>query len=204
MVVVAHPDDETIWMGGFILKHPEIDWTIFSLCRASDPDRAPKFRRLCRALGAQAIITDLNDEGRLNEKQAPAQVKKIIKQKIGKKKFFARGGPARLHRQASGWNYIFTHGANGEYGHPRHKFVHLAVKKMVAAGNLKAGNVLCFNYKKISKYKLKPKKNSNIKIRLSPSDFKKKKNLMTQIYGFNPDGIDAGYCTNPEAFKILR
>ena len=45
LIIVAHPDDETLWAGGTILSHPE--WSVFviSLCRASDTDRAPKFNR---------------------------------------------------------------------------------------------------------------------------------------------------------------
>ena len=42
-VIVAHPDDETLWTGGAILMHPEINWTVITLCRLSDPDRSPKF-----------------------------------------------------------------------------------------------------------------------------------------------------------------
>jgi hypothetical protein len=33
-IIVAHPDDETIWSGGLILKKPEWQWTVLSLCRA--------------------------------------------------------------------------------------------------------------------------------------------------------------------------
>jgi hypothetical protein len=61
-VVVAHPDDETLWCGGYILTHPEFHWRIVTLCRASDPDRAPKFRRVLEQLGAEGEMADLDDE----------------------------------------------------------------------------------------------------------------------------------------------
>ncbi len=60
-VVVAHPDDETLWCGGYILNHPEFHWRIVTLCRASDPDRAPKFRRVLQRLGAEGEMADLDD-----------------------------------------------------------------------------------------------------------------------------------------------
>jgi len=186
LVIVAHPDDETIWLGGFILSHPKLRWTIFALCRASDPDRAPKFRRICKALGARAIITDLDDEGKISEKQALPQIRSLILKQLAGKKF----------------DRVFTHGANGEYGHPRHKSVHSTVVGMLKKGELKTKNLYFFNYKKISKYKLAPKTDSDLKFKLSTKIFAKKKALMTNSYGFAPDGIDTGYCTNPEALKI--
>jgi LmbE family N-acetylglucosaminyl deacetylase len=42
-IIVAHPDDETLWADGTILEHPEWQCYIVSLCRKGDPDRAPKF-----------------------------------------------------------------------------------------------------------------------------------------------------------------
>lgn len=60
--IVAHPDDETLWAGGTILMHPAIKWTIISLCRKSDPDRAPKFFRVVKEYNAVGIMGGLDDE----------------------------------------------------------------------------------------------------------------------------------------------
>ena len=74
LVIVAHPDDETIWMGGTILKNKNWKWTILSLCRKNDADREPKFMEVCSFYGAEGIISDLDDE-----KLTPLQVNEVIK-----------------------------------------------------------------------------------------------------------------------------
>ncbi len=61
VIIVAHPDDETIWSGGFVLQHPDWDWTVFTLCRANDPDRVPKFKKVCAHLNATGLMSDLDD-----------------------------------------------------------------------------------------------------------------------------------------------
>lgn len=190
-VVVAHPDDETIWMGGFILKHPDYDWTILTICRAKDKDRAPKFFRVAKYFSAKGIMNDLDDEGELSIKQTVPIIKKILEKKLAKQKF----------------DFIFTHGSDGEYGHPRHKGAYLAVKEMVKRGEIKTENLYFFNYEKKSKKEFAPpiaKDRSDFTLRLTKTEYAKKKGVMSEIYGFDPDGIDANYCTNPEAFKKFK
>jgi hypothetical protein len=45
-MIVAHPDDETLWAGGLMLLHPESRWTVMTICRKSDADRAARFQRV--------------------------------------------------------------------------------------------------------------------------------------------------------------
>src|SRR4030043_1219539 len=85
LVLVAHPDDETIWMGGTLLKYKEkgdSNVTIISLCRKKDTDRAPKFEKVCKLLGADScFIFDLDDaeEGYYKEISNEEIIKKILK-----------------------------------------------------------------------------------------------------------------------------
>jgi LmbE family N-acetylglucosaminyl deacetylase len=185
-VIVAHPDDETIWMGETIQMNPQIDWTIMTLCRASDTDRAPKFERVCERYGAKPIMADLDDLGDVSDKKWERDAEKIILDKIGNQKF----------------DYIFTHGSNGEYGHPNHKSLHHVIQKLRRNHGLVAKDFFYFHYKRI--YRLRPFMKTRVRpthvLKLSDEQYAKKRSLIVDIYGFDPNGIDVNYCTNPEAF----
>ena len=65
-LIVAHPDDETLWAGGLILQHPDWQWFIISLCRAKDENRAPKFSKVLAQFKAEGVMGDLNDSSEQN------------------------------------------------------------------------------------------------------------------------------------------
>lgn len=86
LIIVAHPDDETLWAGGTILNHPEWKCYIISLCRAHDPDRAPRFFKVLKILKAQGILGDLDD----SHEQKPldlSDVQNLIRTLLPSEKF---------------------------------------------------------------------------------------------------------------------
>src|SRR5512145_1244572 len=60
-LIVAHPDDETLWAGGTILSHPTWKCFIVCVCRRSDPDRAYRFNNALKVLKSEGVMGDLDD-----------------------------------------------------------------------------------------------------------------------------------------------
>src|SRR3989338_5806683 len=142
LVVVAHPDDETIWMGGTLLKNRNNwDYTILSLCRKDDVDRAPKFKSACGIFNAKSFMSDLEDE-----KLGKIPLEDVIK---------------RIKKFSGTYDKIFTHGKNGEYGHIRHNDVHNAVNQMLHDKSLTCKELYYFSYERKGKYAY-PKKDSDM------------------------------------------
>lgn len=189
LIVVAHPDDETIWMGGTILKYQNIDWTIFVLCRKDDPDRYSKFLQALKFYRARGIISNLEDRGVMTLKKSLPKIERIIQGKLKKKKF----------------DYIFTHAANGEYGHLRHKGVHQVIKRMIKEKKLLSDNVSLFAYElKKGTAVCHPRSGADFYLHLSKKEFKTKRNIIKNIYGFNKYSFEKRSCAKIEMFNKLK
>ncbi len=185
LVIVAHPDDETIWMAGTIMANPQVQWTIFSLCRAKDPDRAPKFQKACEWYNAKPIISDLEDEWKMKLDESIPEIEKRILNELPEKKF----------------DSIFTHNENGEYGHVRHQGVCLAVKKLMGEGKIFVNNIFHFSYSKdASGLFAKPNMESEYFFELPKNIFQKKLDAIHALYGFGKETFEYRSCSNKETF----
>lgn len=191
LVIVAHPDDETIWMGGTILQKSDWEWTILSLCRGSDTDRAPKFRRVCAHYGARAVIADIDDEN--DEPISVGAVQEIILGALDSREY----------------DFIFTHGSNGEYGHQRHLDAHRAVTKLCNQNTLK-GKLYFFSYvpgKESAPHDPAlmipvPSSKADWIVELSEAEWREKRRIVEELYGFKHPIFETLACARTEAFDV--
>ena len=188
VVIVAHPDDETLWAGGTILMHPESEWTVITLCRKSDPDRAPKFYRVMERLCATGVMGDLDDgpeQAPLDARTVQATILELL--------------------PTDGFDVIFTHGLRGEYTrHRRHEETAKAVKALWESKELFAKEIWMFAYEDGGgQYLPRAVDDADVKIKLSDEIWHKKYDVITNVYGFNPDGFEAKTTPKEEAFRCF-
>ena len=188
-VIVAHPDDETLWAGGTILMHPECKWTVVTLCRGGDEDRGPKFFRVLEDLNAVGAMGNLDD----NPEQLPLperSVRDTILSLLPSDRF----------------DLIITHGLWGEYTrHLRHEETSKAVLTLWRSGELSARQIWMFAYEDGGgKYLPQPVRDVDIHIKMPEEIWQKKYYIITKIYGFGTDSFEAKTTPKEEAFWCFR
>lgn len=184
-VIVAHPDDETLWAGGTILSQPTWACFIITLCRASDTDRAPKFFRALQALGAEGNMANL-DDGPEQNPLADNEVQETILQQLPQKHF----------------DLVISHNPAGEYTrHRRHEEIGEAVIMLWQEGHLSTNELWVFAYEDGRKqYLPRPIKTAMI-YRVLPEDiWQKKYSVITETYGFEKNSFEAKTTPRAEAF----
>ncbi len=188
-VIVAHPDDETLWAGGTILKHPLWNCFVVCLCRKNDANRAPKFFRAIKLLGAKGIMGNLND----GPKQTPIPEEKIEQ--------LIMDLLPPIH-----FNLILTHNPTGEYTkHLRHEEVSRAVIHLWNSNKISANELMTFAYEDGNKqYYPRPVANATIHETLTQEIFQRKYDLISKIYRFRKEGWEAKTCPREESFWLFK
>jgi LmbE family N-acetylglucosaminyl deacetylase len=184
-VIVAHPDDETLWAGGTILNHPFWNFYIVSLCRASDTNRAPKFIQALEVFKADGTMGDLDDgpdQYPLDEKEVEENIIRML---------------PRKH-----YDLIISHNPNGEYTrHLRHEEVSRAVIRLWSAGKITGSILWTFAYEDGGKrYNPKPVESANIYNVLTKDIWLRKYLTITETYGFDKNSFEAQTTPLAEAF----
>jgi len=184
-IIVAHPDDETLWTGGIALSHPAWRWFTLSLCRGSDRDRSPKFYKALKILKSEGIMGDLDDgpeQNPLDEKEIERTIMSLLPQ--------------------AHFDLIITHSPMGEYTrHIRHEETGKAVIKLWNAGKISTNELWTFAYEDGNKeYRPKPVESAPIFRTLTNRIWLRKYSLLTETYGFKKDSFEAETTPKSEAF----
>lgn len=120
LLLVAHPDDETIFAGNLLLEHHEWEWTVVCCTYTRGGPRGLEFTKAISAFkveGVNIVRTEMlglrDDEGDM------------------------RADPPELweHRIATvcdGYEFdaVYTHNRGGDYGHKHHRLVNACARRI--------------------------------------------------------------------------
>ncbi|MCM1179170.1 MAG: Ig-like domain-containing protein [Clostridium sp.] len=169
LMIVAHPDDETLWGGGHLISD---NYLVVCLTNGDDEVRKRDFMNCLKVSKDKGIILSYPDlidkkkgvgiENRSTWEYEQLAIRKDIDMLLKYKK----------------WNIVVTHNPNGEYGHQHHKYTSKHVTDMFKMQPSCAKQFMYFG-KYYSKNEITP----GLKEQLPelPADvFKEKKKMMDQ------------------------
>ena len=184
-IIVAHPDDETLWAGGTVLDHPMWNCFVISVCRESDTNRAPRFYKALKEFNSGGIMSDLDDGPEQNPLEEENLEKTILYLLPDKN-----------------YDLIITHNPNGEYTrHLRHEEVSRAVINLWNNSKISTDELWTFAYEDGNKkYYPRAIKNASIYQKLSQKTWQKKQTVLSEIYGFGLDSWELLTTPGEEAF----
>ncbi|MDQ1332120.1 MAG: family deacetylase [Bacteroidota bacterium] len=184
-IIVAHPDDETLWAGGTILSNPSWYCFIVCLCRKSDSDRAPKFSKALQVLGSEGIMGDLDDgpeQKPLDNDELENTILKLL--------------------PPGHFDLIISHNPGGEYTrHIRHEETGRAVIRLWNAGRISTDELWTFAYEDgDKKYYPRPVETATVCHKLPEHIWLKKYGIITETYGFEGTSFEAETTPRAESF----
>jgi len=184
-IIVAHPDDETLWAGGTILSNPNWQCFIACLCRVSDTERAMNFFNALKIYKSEGMMADLDDSPEQNALNI-TEVENAILSILPKKKF----------------DLIISHDPGGEYTrHIRHEEVSEAVINLWYTGKISSAQLWTFAYTDSNKQHYPAAiETASIYNTLTKQIWLRKHKLLTDTYGFEKKSWEAKTTPLVESF----
>lgn len=120
LMIVAHPDDETLWGGAHI---SDGGYLVVCITNGNNATRAAEFQSVMQASGNAGLILSYPDKV-AGKRDDWTHVRKQIQTDLEKVMTYQP------------WTDIVTHNAKGEYGHIHHKMTHQIVAALYDANQL--------------------------------------------------------------------
>lgn len=120
LMIVAHPDDETLWGGSHLLDG---GYYVVCVTLGYDKERSKEFYHVIEKSGNQGIILNYPDKVwgvRDDWEHVRSKIEEDILNIIN----------------AKDWDIIVTHNKNGEYGHIHHKLTNIIVTRICENENI--------------------------------------------------------------------
>lgn len=117
LLIVAHPDDETIFCGGTLLSFPMWNWTIVCMTMQQDTARPQEFEKAMNMYKMYGV--NINSFITLEKRD----VGQILTEEERK------DWELSLRRLNFSPDFVISHNSQGEYGHGHHEFIHTITKK---------------------------------------------------------------------------
>ena len=105
LMIVAHPDDESIWAGAELLQN---DYVVVCLTNGNNPKRVEEFQKAMELTGDLGIMLEYPD----------LDYALVQNKWDGISEFLAKD--ITLFLDAKNWGKVVTHNPDGEYGHTHH------------------------------------------------------------------------------------
>lgn len=169
LLLVAHPDDELIFLGNRLFI--EKDWLVICMTNGDSVTRSKEFINLMNELKLQYKILNFKDG--INIKWNDLKVKKVIFKIVSSK---------------DKWKMIVTHNNEGEYGHIQHKQLNRLVNETCKEHEIR---VFCKKKNLVNKKNKLSIENMNKKIYFATNYYKSQHNIIRDLYeNFEYEGIE--------------
>ena len=186
LMIVAHPDDETLWGGHALLND---DYFVVCITNGYNSIRKDEFSKVMEKTGDKGLILDYPDKIHNNRSDwefckddIKADIDTILSYKT--------------------WSTIVTHNENGEYGHDHHIKLHSFVNESCDKLNITATRYYFGNY--YTRATLLKMNEDELPTVLSTSDYLKKFDLITTYTSQCKTLVKLGHMIAFEEFIVAK